>query len=213
MVDRRERERQRLAYHEAGHVVACYLLSHGKPRIVYTTINRKLASLGDSRAPEYMGRAHGMMRWLASPAVSSESKAMVIYAGAVAQSIRAGRKTRLVGLGEGDMHLVFEFLKAAPRHEEGAPLERTWALLREPAAWAAVEVVAAFLLREDTLYGEQAAALVRQSMAGEVPSLEGVPIHPARMSPSEVVQWNMVIGPLWVVEDVFSKLRCTGGER
>ncbi|GEJ56937.1 hypothetical protein [Anaeromyxobacter diazotrophicus] len=168
MGDIRKRLRH-TAYHEAGHAVASFFLGCGNK---YLTIvpDKEQGSIG-----HHVGVPTG--KWFQPDVYSDgkhrnkvEARVMVLYAGAIAESLAQGRKPRLRSGSRSDSAAAADLASyvVGSGEEWGAYLDwlfiRATGFLRSPFRWRAVEVVAEALLAKRTLKGREVRELIRGSL-------------------------------------------------
>ncbi len=163
-----------VAYHEAGHAVACVLLGRNLTRVVLGAGRRR----GSFEVEE----------WPPTAREAIEAEIVSIYAGPAAQRVFTGRPVRIaatvnvtvtirggqrtVAVHEDDGSQIFRLAVRATGFELQAIeqlCQRLDARARElvAAAWPAVEIVAHELLSRRELSGDEVRGFVRQAAPDE----------------------------------------------
>jgi hypothetical protein len=165
------RTRKRVAYHEAGHAVACVLL---RIPVVRVTIRPDRRGLGAVRWGDVTRMRIPGMRGVSGVArvrAIRERLAVMALAGPAAQGILVGHLA--VWCCCGDRRFAHRQLRPFSRTEEGCAnhvlkLEaRASKILRGARVWAAVSDAAAALLESETLNSSQVRRIVKRRVGAQ----------------------------------------------
>jgi hypothetical protein len=162
------RQRERVAYHEAGHAVAAYLLRRA---FRYVTIIPKEGSQGHVMPRQRPGGQPYQLGDDVADGRRAERMIMVLLAGITAEAIRYGRRPpRWIRQSDIAQAIAWACCGAEPAVDPGGPwcwiewlFRRTRYLLEAPRAWVAVEALAHALLQASRLSGPQARRIIQEA--------------------------------------------------
>lgn len=162
--------RERTAYHEAGHAVACYVL---RQRFYYVTIKPDDETGSSGHLKSVLARA--MNRWESSDGWPEKYRArlerlsMTSLAGVVAEGLMTGRHSWV--RASGDLNAASFVLEPLTRGDlEEASRYRDWltyrvrGILRPEHYQRAIKAVAHALLRNETVEYAEARAVIERAI-------------------------------------------------
>lgn len=156
-----------VAYHEAGHAVACHVQGMRLKSVSITPGDSYLGSVRTSYDLTTYANPHPELE--ADIRSKVEREIIVAYAGQIAEARVRGEYNKPGAVHDDQVALEQALpLVHGDQNEVGALLRRLFgrskSLIEEPRNWTAVETLAEELLKESTLGGSHAHAIIRGTL-------------------------------------------------